>query len=381
MESVHSLKPWYASADAAVVAYPADANCDPRSHERMTHAAAAERLADILGYRFAGAFDPSCNYDCPLYYVPSNTLVSAALSEDLCIRGEHDLFGGMVPFPFVSTKTITHPLINRGASGPSGWSNDFPACVQEVVLPGFSAFSLEDAIAAGLRLLEGGAVRIKQADGIGGLGQTVASSRDELEEQLRALDVESVLQEGLVLERNLNEVSTLSVGQVRVGGLTASYYGTQRLTVNNHGRAVYGGSRLVVTRGDFDALLHLSLPEPMRVAIAQARTYHESALACFPGLFASRCNYDIAQGVDDEGNWRSGVLEQSWRIGGASGAEIAALETFRSDPECELVSASTTEAYGPDVAVPPNAVVYFSGVDARVGHLTKYSQLDMHAHP
>ena len=66
----------------------------------------------------------------------------------------------------------------------------------------------------------------------------------------------------------------------------------------------------------------------------------------FDGLFASRSNYDVAQGVDDEGVWRSGVLEQSWRIGGASGAEIAALQMFRDQPRLRWVQASTHEIHG-----------------------------------
>lgn len=379
MESAHPLTPRH--ADAVVVAYPADACCDPCSHERMTHVEAAKRLAAILGYRFAGSFDPSCRYDCALYFVPSDTLVSAELAQELGIRGEHDLFGGVVPYAFVATKTITHSLVSRDAAKPAGWSNDFAGSVREVVLPGFSAFTLHDAIHAGRELLESGPVRLKKADGIGGMGQLVVSGVGELEEQLRAIDVESGLGAGLVLEHNLRQVSTLSVGQIRVGGLTASYFGTQRLTRDNSGRDAYGGSELVVTRGDFDALLRLDVPQQMRLAVQQARTYHDAALACFPGMFASRCNYDIAQGVDDEGRWHSGVLEQSWRIGGATGAEIAALEAFQADPAREVVRATTTELYGAEVSVPPDAVVYFRGVDARVGPMTKYSQLDSNGYP
>lgn len=379
MESAHPLKAWH--AEAAVVAYPGDASGDPLGHERVTHAEAARRLAAILGYRFAGTFDASSRYDGRLYFVPSDTLVTTDCAQRLGIRGEQDLFGGVVPHPFVATKTITHPLPASDAAGPSGWSNAFAERVMDVVLPGFSAFTLHDAIGAGRRLLEAGSVRLKQAGGIGGQGQTVATNATELEEQLRVLDVEEELQQGLVLERNLAEVKTLSVGQVRVGGLTASYYGSQRQTTGNRGEVVYGGSDLVVTRGEFDALLRLDLAEPMRVAIAQAQVYHAAALSSFPGMFASRCNYDIAQGIDDEGQWHSGVLEQSWRIGGASGAEIAALEAFQADPGCEAVRASTFEVYGADAIVPADAAVYFSGVDPRVGPLVKYSQLDSHAHP
>jgi hypothetical protein len=75
------------------------------------------------------------------------------------------------------------------------------------------------------------------------------------------------------------------------------------------------------------------------------------------------------------------VLEQSWRIGGASGAEIAALEAFRADASLKAVCASTTERYGLAPDVPANAHVYFQDDDPDVGFLTKFSQLDSYANP
>src|SRR5690606_25164299 len=127
---------------------------------------------------------------------------------------------------------------------------------------------------------------------------------------------------GLVLEEDLNEPATFSVGQIVVAGQTASYVGTQHLTRDNYGETVYGGSTLDVVRGDYTQLTLLKLSEKERLAISQARKYEEAAFACFPELLLSRRNYDIAQGINASGDFCSGVLEQSWRIGGASGAEI-----------------------------------------------------------
>lgn len=61
------------------------------------------------------------------------------------------------------------------------------------------------------------------------------------------------------------------------------------------------------------------------------------------------------------------MLEQSWRIGDASGAEVSALEVFRSDPKVPFVRAQTTELYGEHHEPPSHATVYFHGVDERVG--------------
>lgn len=359
---------------STVVVYPC--RTDVCRHEIATQDALAKRIADVRGDDYGGMFNPALQYDRPLYFVPNDTLVRTAVSGGLQIDGEDDLFGGVVPHAFVATKTITHPLPSSASRSPEGWSEDFCRRVHDVVLPGYSAFSRRDALKAGKQLLERGPVRMKKPSGIGGMGQSVVPDILRLEEELERLDAKEMERIGLVLERNLMEPETRSVGQVRVGNFLATYCGTQRLTLDNRGTEVYGGSDLIVVRGGFDELLQLPLGQHVHVAIAQARTYHAAAIACYPGMFASRCNYDIAQGVDEEGRWYSGVLEQSWRIGGASGAEIAALEAFRDDPSLSVVRASTTEIYGDNPSLPPGAAVYFQGIDDSVGALTKYARLE-----
>lgn len=368
-----------AAPAGSVVVYLSRTSRRPRHHELATYAAVARTLAALKGYAFAGDFDPARRYPGALYLLPADTLESFEAAQALGIHGGQDLFGGVVPFPFVATKAITHALVGDGSAAPQGWSSCFGDRVRDVVLPGFSAFAASDALAAGKRLLGQGQVRLKRAGGIGGSGQSVVHSLGQLEEAVAALGAED-WREGLVLEANLNDVETRSVGQVRVGDLLATYAGTQKTTRNNRGEEAYGGSTLTVVRGDYDRLLALPLPARVRTAISQAQTYHEAALDCFPGMFASRANYDVAQGVDDAGQWRSGVLEQSWRVGGASGAEMQALQAFSADPELRVVRASTTELYGADVCVPCGASVYFAGEDEHTGAITKYSELEVHAH-
>ena len=72
-------------------------------------------------------------------------------------------------------------------------------------------------------------------------------------------------------------------------------------------------------RGGWEALDGLPMTPELRIAVGQARSY-DQAVSEYPGFLASRRNYDVAQGVDNEGQWRSGVLEASWRSGGASTA-------------------------------------------------------------
>ncbi|HYG86650.1 MAG TPA: DUF3182 family protein [Azospirillum sp.] len=363
------------SCRGAVVCLPGERGYEC-SHERATCFEVAKRLAVLKGFDAVWEYDAATRYPGPVYFLPSDTLVGVEAANALGIRGEHDLFGGVVPSSVVGTKAITHPLVGPDAEAPAGWSRDFGHRVQDVVLSGFSAFTFRDARRAGMRLLEHGPVRVKRVQETGGRGQTVVFDAAGLEAVLEAVDPAELAQCGLVLEENLADVTTYSVGQVRVADLVASYHGTQRLTPDNGGAPVYGGSELVVVRGEFDAMPGLGLAEEVRLAVMQGRAYDAAASQCFPELFASRRNYDVAQGLDQRGRRRSGVLEQSWRIGGASSAEIAALEAFRADPLLRAVRAICIEAYGESEVPPPNATVYFRGVDERVGFITKYTLVE-----
>ncbi len=91
-----------------------------QSHEKATRIGIAERLAALKGFGFAGDYDPSARFPGPVYFVPSDTLVGIEAALALGVRGEDDLFGGVVPHPFVATKAITHPLVAPDARAPAG---------------------------------------------------------------------------------------------------------------------------------------------------------------------------------------------------------------------------------------------------------------------
>ncbi|MET0541664.1 MAG: DUF3182 family protein [Variovorax sp.] len=355
-----------------VVALTADHRHFDSDHEHATRAEAARRLAMLKGVGFRGEFKRTHPREAPTYFVPSDTLTADA-ADTLGITDEHDLFGGVVPHAFVGTKVITHPLVYQSAAKPQGWNPAFAERVAGSVLHGYSAFSQDEALIAGKRVLDHGDARIKPACATGGRGQTVVRNVAALEHCIGQMREDELREHGVVIEENLGEpVITLSVGQVMVAGLRASYHGVQRMTRNNHGHMVYGGSDLTLVRGGFDALLALDLAPNVRLAIEQSRDYHQAATECFPGFYASRINYDVAQGLAPDGRQRSGVLEQSWRMGGATGAEIAGLERFRAHPDCQQVWASCFEVHGTQ-ETPPGATVYFRGNDKVAGELVKYT--------
>ncbi|MEO5786074.1 MAG: DUF3182 family protein [Casimicrobiaceae bacterium] len=352
---------------------------DLANHESVTRNGIARRLASLKGYAFDGAFEPGRVLPAPAYFVPAATIVGCDRAAALGIVDADDLFGAVVPYPFMATKTISHPLAAGATYAPDGWCHAFNEAVRDVVLEGYAAFTGADLRRAAQAILAGGEGRIKLASGIGGLGQHVVRSLHEVDALLAAIDPAEIGDLGVVVERNLAEIITHSVGQVEVAGIKASYCGTQCLTTNNRGVQVYGGSTLLIVRGDFDTLLAQPLAADARRAIDLARVYDAAALRHFTGMFASRRNYDVAIGVDRRGIAHGGVLEQSWRMGGASGAEVAALAAFQADPGLEMVRAATTEIYGECAPPPVHADVYFRAIDARVGMLTKFTVVETDA--
>ena len=89
-------------------------------------------------------------------------------------RGEHDLFGGVVPHPFVATKSISHPLVDAERRAPDGWSVAFAREVRAACWTD-SPPSASKMHARRVCASSQGPVRVKRALGIGGSGQVVVA--------------------------------------------------------------------------------------------------------------------------------------------------------------------------------------------------------------
>ncbi|MGV8920222.1 MAG: DUF3182 family protein [Pseudomonas sp.] len=348
-------------------------------HEVAVYEALAQNIADLLGAEFAGLYDPALHHAPGLYFIPSDTLFSQTPNDALGIQSVDDFFGGRVDQPFMATKAISHPLLKHATAQPESWCEAFCQLAGDAVLEGFTVFNQVDAQRAGCLLLKHGPVRIKPVLATAGRGQIVVNTQAQLNQAIAAQDLADITTWGLVVEEDLQDVVTFSVGQVQLAGMTASYYGTQSLTQDNHNETVYGGSALWVVRGDYGELLKLDIEAPIRHAIDQAIAYEKATIACFPAFLASRRNYDIAQGTNARGQACSGVLEQSWRIGGASAAEIEALMAFTKDPALQRICCSTHEVYG-ETRAPADARVLYSGDDPQVGFITKYTRVQPYEH-
>lgn len=340
-------------------------------HEVETNRALARWLAQILGLKFGGSYDPVLHAGRELYLLPTQTLVGAEQAQRLNIKGPHDLWGGYVDHAFICTKAISHGLLGPDAKAPEGWSPLFCERVRAVVLDGLSVFTQEDARQAATRLLYSGPIRLKPVHACAGRGQEVVHSLDEFEALLARPESANLFDDGVVLEQDLQDVITHSVGQSFIGEHVLSYCGEQYLTEDGQGEKVYGGSNLLVVPGGYEDLLKLDLPDDVREAIGQAQVFDNAADEAYPTFYASRRNYDIAQGLDSDGQQRSGVLEQSWRMGGASSAEVAALQSFINHPGLRAIHVASVETYV-DQALPADAIEVYRGPAENGDFLLKY---------
>ena len=63
----------------------------------------------------------------------------------------------------------------------------------------------------------------------------------------------------------------------------------------------------------------------------------------------------------------------SWRVGGASSAELAAMAAFARDPSLEIIRTSHVEEYGKGRRAPADAIIDFHGDDPQAGPLLRYT--------
>ena len=329
-----------------------DPRCAP--HEFGTLRFAAKRLARLFGARYVEPADGTGTGD--RYWVPVSTLLQREAAALGIVDGSQ-LWGGIVADGFAATKLVSHPLWKGGTGAPERWIDIAP--IQCCTLPGYSVFCRSDAGEAGRELLREGSIRMKPSRERGGQGQAVVEDEAELAEWLSSVPPR-IFSEGLVVERHLARATTYSVGfSVLPGGHRIAYFGTQRDVAKPSGAVVYGGSRIAVVRGGLEAL-STAVPHGDANAVACAAACYDALVRSAYGVVATRCNYDVLAGTDAAGRPHLGVLEESWRFGGASMAELLAIERFATQPDAQALVAETVESYA-DEPIPADAVLYWPG--------------------
>ena len=103
---------------------------DAPLHEVETNRALARWLAQIMGLKYGGSYDPQLHDGRDLYLLPTQTLVGAEAARQLGVKGPEDLWGGMstmissAPKPSVMGCSTTMPMRRQAGLPcfPSGYA-------------------------------------------------------------------------------------------------------------------------------------------------------------------------------------------------------------------------------------------------------------------
>lgn len=348
-----------------VVCRPSDSPHNVASVEAL-----ATRLSALTGRQLLPTLQ-SFDENDGTFFVPTFALVRQNGDPEMNVER---FYGGIVHHGFMTTKLVTHPHWHEDDNLPEGWAGSFAACLQDCVLSGFSVFSHRHALEAASTLLKTHKVRFKNPYASGGKDQTVIETVRSLDGFLGSVSDDDIAK-GLVVEEDVENSTTYSVGQVQIENRIASYLGRQYTSHDRDGNEVYAGSRLRMVRGGWDALLHQLQSPVARRIVENARRYDEAARQHL-GLVASRRNYDVLVGPITENGVRCGVLEQSWRVGGASPAEVLAMEKLAQDETVTAVQAVLRENYDQTPTLREDDFVVYVGDDDFGRPLHKYARIE-----
>lgn len=341
--------------------------------DKMTQQLLSQRLATLLNLQLVtlkehsdrDSLDPN---DC--YYLPSHTLLLQE-ADALGIKSLHDLYGGVVPYAFLLNKTLSHPIHHPSMNSPEGWNNDLALSLKPFVLAGYSAFNTQDALWTAEGMIHDGPLRIKLANADAGRGQWIVSNHEEVVDLLNQAQYQPFFEQGVIFEEALYNTVTFSIGQTEIGNQTISYCGEQEVAMDLKDKPAYGGSTISVVRGGYDQLDTALIFDQHKEALRLVQQYERHIFNAFPQIYASRRNYDVLQGTNANGHKRLSVIDHSWELGGASMAEVLALEVFAADSSLHRIRTWTKERYVSDANAVERSDQIYCEAPEQTGWLVK----------
>ena len=329
----------------------------------------AEHILQRNG-RLAASLAEAQKFSQPYYFLP--TPITQEQGEKHGIQSADDFYGAMVDHLQHADKGQLHEIVPEADNVPAHYSAEFARAVREVVLPGYTAYSKEDAIKAYLKLKkelpDGDKIRLKDPSASDCDRQFVLESEAHLRAILDRIFHPFPFENGLVLEQNLNDVSTTTGGKVRVNGSTYQFIGNQVETSipNPEGgtKTVYGGGDLLITNG--------FLPQEMLSSNQQELTLrlgHTYDAYANLAPHVSRISFDMVSGLDSHGNEVQGITDPTMRVGGNDPSVIESMHhlndtTRRVKAQTRLVYASSNDY--PNGRLPFNGTLYLDMDDIKI---------------
>lgn len=288
---------------------------------------------------------------------------------------------------FYGTKVSDHGHVDKGILHPSSDSSKDSFAhrleMRGLVLPGVSVSSKDDVLAGYKKLGKRGTkVRVKQVDGSDGQGQyEVASKRGATK---LAEELHNVLETtGMIVESQIKDPKTISVGFAVVGGDQYSFIARQKdekvvayddALGKKISRNRYMGADVTVVRGGITSLRSLdNLTEEENKAIDTSGIFYDLFKEEY-GIDTSRISFDYMYGhthkkYGRKGDMQGGITDITARPGGTDPALILAARELHRNDSLTAVDASVRLDYTNKKQVPENATVF---VDDPALHIYAY---------
>ncbi|MBT4384726.1 DUF3182 family protein [Candidatus Peregrinibacteria bacterium] len=231
-------------------------------------------------------------------------------------------YGALVEHEAHGMKGLLRPPIDPG-NVPEHMPRGLDA-IHRMGLPGYIAFNEDQAMAAydALRL-EGHEVRLKNPEESDGNGQHKIDSKEDLRRLLSEYTHLFRREIGMVLEANLEDVDTHTVGQVLLPtGERVSLAGKQ---IDLEDRDGFGGIDFTLSRRAILDVMRDTLPSHVTAALPQV----EQVFGAFSEfLRVSRISFDIVSGRS-AGQQFCGLADVTLRVGGTCPGTMEALNAMQ----------------------------------------------------
>lgn len=215
-----------------------------------------------------------------------------------------------------------------------------------LVLPGYSIFdtaNLSEVYIAAEQLFAKGltSLRLKEAAASDMAGQYPFTSLTELDSILQGSYAGQIPARGLVIEANLQNPTTVSVGEIKLSGKKFTTI-AQQIDIKHDGRTKFGGAKVQVLAGSLEENSTSSCWSGIHQA-AQFKRLQEELL----GLQATRISYDIVSGTIVMNNGQSqvcsGITDITGRVGGTDiASQLAIAKLINSGT---VMAAATVRLY------------------------------------
>lgn len=311
-----------------------------RNYYKGRNGLVAKYIAEYLGIPYSGEMGIVENN---VYYVPPVTQERGSLVASV-VKNSEDFYGLIVDDYNHVGKSILHMSVTQRV--PNFYSFDFAKSVENLVIPGISIFSRDDLRKGYLALRRFGKfdARLKLSDKSDGHGQFLIKTPEDLMRCSKEIDDEYIKNKGFILEANLEEAKTISIGFAILGRNMFSFMAIQKNDIApEDGRNRYVGANVRVVKGEIDNLLNISENDIEKEAVEVGRSFYERYKSFNP--IASRLSFDFLYGKGSDGNDLAGVTDITGRLGGTCPALVLAANEFKDNSGLSMVRSEVTLNY------------------------------------